>query len=84
MKFNVCFDGYMVQGYVDKVGECISIEDWDGSWYFCFCYEFVFEYMLVDKGFVCVNGVSLIVVNFIEEEFSVVIILYIYEYINFN
>ena len=74
----------MVQGHVDKVGECISIEDRDGSWYFRFRYEPAPEHMLVDKGSVCVNGVSLTVVNPTEEEFSVAIIPYTYEHTNFN
>jgi len=84
MKPNARLDGHMVQGHVDKVGECISIEDRDGSWYFRFRYEPAPEHMLVDKGSVCVNGVSLTVVNPTEEEFSVAIIPYTYEHTNFN
>ena len=84
MKPNARLDGHMVQGHVDKVGECISIEDRDGSWYFRFRYEPAPEHMLVDKGSVCVNGVSLTVVTPTEEEFSVAIIPYTYEHTNFN
>lgn len=84
MKPNARLDGHMVQGHVDKVGECISVEDRDGSWYFRFRYEPAPEHILVDKGSVCVNGVSLTVVNPTEEEFSVAIIPYTYEHTNFN
>jgi len=54
-------DGHLVQGHVDKVGECISVEDVDGSWYFRFRYEMAPEHLLVGKGSVCVIGVSLTV-----------------------
>lgn len=84
MKPNARLDGHMVQGHVDKVGECISVEDLDGSWYFRFRYEPAPEHILVDKGSICVNGVSLTVVEPTEDEFSVAIIPYTYEHTNFN
>jgi riboflavin synthase len=77
-------DGHMVQGHVDKVGECIDIQDMDGSWYYRFRYEAAPEHLLVDKGSVCINGVSLTVVNPTEDEFSVAIIPYTYEHTNFH
>jgi len=77
-------DGHMVQGHVDKVGECVSVEDVDGSWYFRFRYETAPEHLLVDKGSVCVNGVSLTVVNPTDDAFSVAIIPYTYEHTNFH
>lgn len=66
----------------------MDIKDVEGSWYFIFRYVFDKEmvkcgYIMVDKGLVMVNGVSLIVCNFMEDIFQVVIIFYIYEYINF-
>lgn len=84
MRSNGRLDGHMVQGHVDKVGECVSVEDVDGSWYFRFRYEAAPEHLLVDKGSVCVNGVSLTVVNPTDEEFSVAIIPYTYEHTNFH
>lgn len=84
MKSNARLDGHMVQGHVDKVGECLSIEDRDGSWYFRFRYEPAPEHILVDKGSVCINGVSLTVVDPTTDEFSVAIIPYTYEHTNFN
>lgn len=84
MKPNARLDGHMVQGHVDKVGECISVEDLDGSWYFRFRYQPAPEHILVDKGSICVNGVSLTVVEPTEDEFSVAIIPYTYEHTNFN
>lgn len=84
MKVDVCFDGYMVQGYVDVMVVCMEVEIWDGSWYYCFKYQFMEEYLLVDKGFICINGVSFMVVELVGDCFLVVIIFYIYEYINFK
>ena len=84
MKSNARLDGHMVQGHVDKTGECISVDDRDGSWYYRFRYEAAPEHLLVDKGSICVNGVSLTVVNPTVDEFSVAIIPYTYEHTNFH
>ncbi len=84
MKSNARLDGHMVQGHVDKTGECISVDDRDGSWYYRFRYEAAPEHLLVDKGSVCINGVSLTVVNPTVDEFSVAIIPYTYEHTNFH
>ncbi|MEL6658802.1 MAG: riboflavin synthase [Bacteroidota bacterium] len=84
MQSNARLDGHMVQGHVDKTGECIGVDDRDGSWYYRFRYEAAPEHLLVDKGSICVNGVSLTVVNPTVDEFSVAIIPYTYEHTNFN
>jgi riboflavin synthase len=77
-------DGHIVQGHVDTTGVCTGVEELDGSWYFHFEYEPNTDHLLVDKGSVCVNGVSLTVVNPTEKTFSVAIIPYTYEHTNFN
>lgn len=64
-------------------------EEADGSWYFTFEYEYDKEmakrgYLTVDKGSVCVNGVSLTVCNPTENTFQVAIIPYTYEFTNFH
>lgn len=61
----------------------------DGSWYYTFRYDIDKEkaaqgYMTVEKGSVCVNGVSLTVVNSRDDRFSVAIIPYTYEFTNFH
>ena len=84
MQSNARLDGHMVQGNVDKTGECIDVDDRDGSWYYRFRYEAAPEHLLVDKGSICVNGVSLTVVNPTVDEFSVSIIPNTYEHTNFN
>lgn len=77
-------DGHIVQGHVDTTGVCTSIEILDGSWYFHFAYEPQPDCLLVSKGSVCVNGVSLTVVNPTENAFSVAIIPYTFEHTNFK
>jgi len=88
MKTNARLDGHMVQGHVDATGKCIGVEEKDGSWYFHFEYLFTPEHLLVDKGSICINGVSLTVVTPKEEgekaTFSVAIIPYTYEHTNFH
>jgi riboflavin synthase len=79
MTANARLDGHFVQGHVDTIGKCIEILEEDGSWYFKFEYEPTEEHLLVDKGSVCINGVSLTVVNPIDNYFSVAIIPYTYE-----
>jgi riboflavin synthase len=77
-------DGHIVQGHVDTTGICTAVEVLDGSWYYRFEYEPNPEHLLVDKGSVCVNGVSLTVVSPDERSFSVAIIPYTYEHTNFK
>ena len=84
MKADARLDGHMVQGHVDTTGHCVAIDERDGSWYFRFRYQPTEEHLLVDKGSVCINGVSLTVVEPKGDEFSVAIIPYTYEHTNFK
>ena len=84
MRAGARLDGHIVQGHVDTVGECLSVEEAAGSWYFQFRYRPTPETLLVDKGSVCINGVSLTVVEPEEDTFKVAIIPYTYEHTNFK
>ena len=77
-------DGHMVQGHVDTTAECIAIDDVDGSWNFRFRFAPAPEHILVDKGSVCVNGVSLTVVAPTADTFGVAIIPYTYAHTTFR
>ena len=77
-------DGHIVQGHVDATATCIQVEEVDGSWYYTFRYQPTPEHLLVDKGSICINGVSLTVVNPVEDTFSVAIIPYTYEHTTFH
>ena len=89
MLSNARLDGHFVQGHVDVKGICTEVQTLDGSWVFSFEYPFQPEYLLVDKGSISVNGVSLTVVKpGITENgkghFSVAIIPFTFEHTNFG
>ncbi len=77
-------DGHIVQGHVDQTGICRSVTETNGSWTFTFEYDASKNNVTVEKGSVCVNGVSLTVVNSKDHSFSVCIIPYTYEHTNFK
>jgi riboflavin synthase len=77
-------DGHIVQGHVDQIGICKSIENARGSWYYTFEYNGNLNNITIEKGSITVNGVSLTVVNSKNNEFSVAIIPYTYEHTNFK
>lgn len=83
MQMNGRIDGHLVQGHVDTVAVCTSKEDQQGSWLFRFEYDDENNMITVEKGSICVNGVSLTVVDSAQNSFSVAIIPYTYEHTNF-
>lgn len=84
MLVNGRLDGHLVQGHVDQVAICTNVIDQNGSWLFTFGYENDVDHLIVEKGSVCVNGVSLTVIDAKPGSFSVGIIPYTYKYTNFN
>jgi riboflavin synthase len=78
------FDGHVVQGHVDQTAKCISVKDEQGSWLFEFEYDPAQGNVTVEKGSICINGVSLTCFNSRESSFTVAIIPYTYEYTNFK
>jgi riboflavin synthase len=77
-------DGHFVQGHVDQIATCISVDNENGSWVFTFKYSPLNNNITIEKGSITVNGVSLTVVNSKESEFSVAIIPYTFDNTNFN
>jgi len=82
MLMNGRLDGHIVQGHVDTVGKCVSIQETNGSWKFTFAYQS--NDVTVEKGSVTVNGTSLTVVDSKDNSFSVCIIPYTFEHTNFK
>lgn len=76
------FDGHVVQGHVDQTATCTEVQNQNGSWLFTFQYAAQAGNITVEKGSVCVNGISLTVVNSKDNQFSVAIIPYTYEHTN--
>jgi riboflavin synthase len=73
------FDGHIVQGHVDQTAICKEIKNLDGSFEFVFEYDVSYGNITVEKGSVCVNGVSLTVSQSKKNVFSVYIIPYTFE-----
>jgi len=76
-------DGHMIQGHVDQIARCTEIKEEDGSYIFTFKHK-ESDNMTVEKGSVCVNGVSLTVINSKDTAFSVAIIPFTFENTNFH
>ena len=76
-------DGHMVQGHVDQTAKCVDVKKENGSYVYTFKHK-ESDNMTVEKGSVCVNGISLTVVNSKDTSFSVAIIPYTHEHTNFH
>lgn len=77
-------DGHIVQGHVDQIAKCTTINEEEGSWVFTFSYDTALSNVTIEKGSITVNGVSLTVVNSKLNSFSVAIIPYTYNHTNFK
>lgn len=84
MKIGDRLDGHLVQGHVDETARCKKIEEKDGSTVFTFEYNETSPNITVEKGSICVNGVSLTVVTSEKNLFSVAIIPYTFANTNFQ
>lgn len=84
MQMNARLDGHIVQGHVDQKATCVLINELDGSWEYRFKYDATFGNVTVEKGSICVNGISLTVVHSAPDEFSVFIIPYTHEHTNLH
>ena len=87
MRMDGRLDGHIVQGHVDQTATCTKVEEADGSWYYTFEFEPQTDqggHLVVEKGSVSVNGVSLTVVNAKDNSFQVAIIPFTHEVTNFH
>ena len=84
MKVGDRLDGHFVQGHVDATATCIEMERLQGSWLYRFGFAEEFAPLVIEKGSICLNGVSLTVFNVGRDECTVTIIPYTYEHTNFK
>jgi len=82
LQINGRLDGHMVQGHVDTTGICTGVEEQNGSWLYQFQFPEDFASLIVEKGSVSLNGISLTVFNVGRSAFNVAIIPYTYEHTN--
>ena len=84
LKLGERIDGHLVQGHVDQTGECVDILDENGSWVFTFQYQKPENGVVIHKGSIAINGVSLTVSSSKTNELSVAVIPYTYENTTFR
>lgn len=84
MTLGARLDGHLVQGHVDGVGVCLQREENQGSTVFTFSFPESFAALLVEKGSICVNGVSLTAFDVARDTFRVAIIPYTLSHTNFK
>lgn len=77
-------DGHLVQGHVDATGEVTAIEQEGTDWLFTITYDEQFKDLIVGRGSIAIDGISLTVANEKEAAFTVAIIPYTYEHTNFK
>lgn len=82
MIMNGRIDGHIVQGHVDTTGLCKEITEKDGSTEYRFKFPDQYAALIIEKGSICLNGISLTVFNVTKSEFTVAIIPYTIEHTN--
>ncbi|MEI9908844.1 MAG: hypothetical protein WDO71_03780 [Bacteroidota bacterium] len=80
LALNGRLDGHFVQGHVDTTGICKKRTDKKGSWEFEFEFPKKFAELIIEKGSVCINGISLTAFNVKRKSFDVAIIPYTFEH----
>ena len=75
-------DGHIVQGHVDAIGTCLKRKDLNGSWEFQFEFPKKFSRLVIEKGSISLNGISLTIFDVKKTRFSVAIIPYTFEHTN--
>lgn len=83
LKIGDRLDGHWVQGHVDTTALCLEKRTLEGSW------EFTFELngdqrtgLMIEKGSISLNGISLTCFNVGDNRFSVAIIPYTFHHTN--
>lgn len=76
MLLNTRLDGHIVQGHIDQTGTCSAIQEEAGSTRFTFEYNPSTGNVVIEKGSITVNGVSLTVIDATRDSFSVAVIPY--------
>ena len=84
MQLNGRLDGHIVQGHADCTGTCLSVDAREGSWEYTFTFPKTFASLVIEKGSITVNGISLTIFNVEADRFTVAIIPYTYDHTNMS
>lgn len=82
LKLDSRLDGHFVQGHVDTIAVCTEINEKHGSWEYEFSLRKKFSELIIEKGSISVNGISLTVFDVKKKSFRVAIIPYTHENTN--
>jgi riboflavin synthase len=82
MILNGRLDGHIVQGHTDSTATCIERKEMEGSWEFRFRFSPEHASLVIEKGSICLNGISLTIFGVTKDEFSVAIIPYTFDHTN--
>jgi riboflavin synthase len=80
LQMNGRLDGHIVQGHVDATAVCKQVITKEGSWEYNFEFDTQFATLIIEKGSITINGISLTLFNITNNSFSVAIIPYTYEH----
>ena len=84
LPMNGRIDGHIVQGHVDTTATCKIITEKNGSWELTFEFDPSFAALIIEKGSIAINGVSLTLYNVSNNAFNVSIIPYTYNHTNIS
>jgi riboflavin synthase len=82
LMMNGRLDGHIVQGHVDTTATCIDRKELQGSWEFRFEFPKKFSHLVIEKGSICLNGISLTIFNVKKARFDIAVIPYTFEHTN--
>jgi riboflavin synthase len=82
LQLNSRLGGHLVQGHVDSVAMCTRKAEKHGSWEYEFSFPKKFAELVIEKGSVCLNGISLTAYGVKKKGFKVAIIPYTFEHTN--
>ena len=74
LKFGDEIAGHFVQGHIDTVGKVISLKKLAKTWTFLIKVGSKFSHLLVDKGSITIDGISLTIVKSFKNQFTLVVI----------
>jgi riboflavin synthase len=84
MQNNARLDGHFVQGHVDATMQCTAVQDKIGSWQYTFSFDKQFAALVIEKGSICINGISLTCFDVTATTLQVAIIPYTYQHTNIH
>ncbi len=82
LQMNGRLDGHIVQGHVDTIATCVEVTAKEGSWEYRFQFDEKFATLIIEKGSISLNGISLTIFNIQKDSFTVAIIPYTYLHTN--